>query len=610
MFFLLFVVWPQCLFCESQKNNNSLSAYLIFQKSLSRNIDELESTLSDPTHHWAIRDLSNGALAVFVLNRNSNEAVSLLQKIFDYQDMNLNSPNFGILPWYLDASTIQDGNCIDFGTQAWGPILIQFGNKRPPGFKAKMLLISEAAIKALQRHQVPVSYTNIYLMNAINLLLLGQATGDEAGYEQGVNQLNTWFDYTKKAGLSEYDSPTYCATDLNSLMAAYLNIGSLKFKKTFNSILDYFWTDLCANYFSPGVSLSGSHARVYNFLDGQAQILNYYFLEGLSSSYLTTDFETTFALLGGFPGAYHPDKSITDLAKIQERTVLQTWGTDNCQDKINFLTPGFSIGSSAADYGLQDKIVNIELKTEKPKFPEFAIFSDLDNKPYNLFKVVYKNGYSNTGHFPYYPTVLQDKGNLLVLLDQDGTQMPMTKSFATNLLIPAKADEIVLDAQKVQPLTPFVMKLQKDSVLGIREGNSGVAVRIFDASACAGQNAEEVLQADDEGLKNGVARLTVYHYQGDSKQLEDAHLRVGLLILVSSCADEASFLALMEKAKNTSIHQNQDDEKWEVQANVDGDDLLVGHDFESRRTLYRRINGRDFQPHRLSVNGQDLMKDF
>lgn len=597
--------------CDGVSGSLDQSRLSVIKNQLTQPLISLESKMKLSNQQCDVRDLGYGALTALVLGRDATESMQLLQKVFDAQDMNSQPPSFGLLPWQLLPQGPQDANSIDFGTQSWGPILIRYESKLSANFKETMLSHAKAALGALERHKIDVSYTNIYLMNTVNLILLGQATGDQESLNRGNNQLDQWINYTRAGGINEFDSPTYCATDLNSLVSGYMCVSSAETKAKFKSILDYFWSDLAANYFDPRLSLSGPYSRNYDLLMGNGPMQLYYYARGWGSGLPPNiDLQTVFVLMNAAPDGYQPSGAILDLAKVSERTVLQTWNKGPCQNRINYITPDFSVGSIGQDYGLQDKTINIELKSSKRNFPQISIFSDLNDNPYAFFRLMDPYGNTNAGHYAFHPSIVQDKGNLLAILDMDTRPFPQTGMFETSLLLPSQADEVVLDGQEVTTVAPFSKMVGNKSVLGVREGTVGMAVRLFDATGCQGQTPMKVLQADNVGLQKNVARLTIYHYKGSSTQLTEPHVRVGMLILVSECPDESSFQSLMNQAGQAAIRQTLDGNQWQVKAQFGPTELEVGHDLNTYLPLYRRINGEDFQPHRLSVNGQDLMKEF
>jgi hypothetical protein len=111
---------------------------------------------------------------------------------------------------------------------------------------------------------------------------------------------------------------------------------------------------------------------------------------------------------------------------------------------------------------------------------------------------------------------------------------------ATNIVLPAGADQIMLDGAAVSAAKPFEKPAGPESVVGVREGSAAVAIRIFYAD---GEQPQFVLRADKEGLRWGAARYTVYHH------LKEQKIRVGLLIRAAKCSSDTQFADLMRMVR-------------------------------------------------------------
>ena len=207
---------------------------------LEKSLSALERKAATPGVSITTRELTNGAMAEVLLRGDGKSAAGLLRLVFNTQDMDPRSPNYGMLPWQTADRDISDLNAIEFCTQAMGPLLLHYKDKLPPGFVAEMLPHLRAAFAALDRHDVKVSYTNIFLMKTVNMILIARAIDDRVTEAKGRRQLDDWIDYTRQAGIHEFDSPTYYSVDLNSLFMGYLYAGDAKLRAKFKSILDYF----------------------------------------------------------------------------------------------------------------------------------------------------------------------------------------------------------------------------------------------------------------------------------------------------------------------------------------------------------------------------------
>ena len=101
----------------------------------------------------------------------------LLDVAAELQDRNPESRSYGNFRWYVRDGFVMDYNAVDFCMQAGSLIARDYRDRLTPGQRAKFDKLCELAIKGSLSHCVRSSYTNIALMNAVNLVLLGEAYG-------------------------------------------------------------------------------------------------------------------------------------------------------------------------------------------------------------------------------------------------------------------------------------------------------------------------------------------------------------------------------------------------------------------------------------------------
>lgn len=576
------------------------------------------------TQGKAVRDFTNAALGVLVAGEDPKIAERLLDHAFSLQDMSRESPTFGYVPWTEGDLDIKlDPNSIEFATHSMGPILLVYGDKLSDSFKRRTKLHIKAAFEALRSHHPPVWYTNIFLMNTVNMLLMGQAVGDKKAQADGSAQLDTWLDYTRQAGIHEYDSPIYYGVDLDSLYIAYRLCDKPEVKAKLKAVLDLFWSDMCANYFPANKRLSGPQSRNYDFLGGAGGLSAFYWLEGLLDA--DPNGGSAYLYLGSGPEGYRPSADTLALASLRERVIKSTWDTKPGGDRYSYMTRDFVIGGASGYYEPQERPISVELASKKG-LPVIVVIPDTFDSPYGKAKIIDACGHSKPFHWPLHPTCVQEKGTLMALLDLNPAglkswergkrdEVVPVETLATNVILPAKADSILLDGKPVSTASPFKKKAKAGSVVGIREGKAGVAIRIFAAEGLhAGPGfeprtsveAEFVLQADKDGLESGALRYSVYHYRGEAMKLKEPATRVGLLISAAPCKTDADLVKLMDSLKAASIDDHVSRRSWQVRAKIGELSLEAGVDLAKREPLYRRVNGRSIQIERLMVNGADL----
>ena len=73
-------------------------------------------------------------------------------------------------------------------------------------------------VEGCLRHRVPTDYTNIAILNAGNLIVLGERLDRADAAREGYRRLDAICLRTAAFGVHEFCSPTYYGTDLNGLL--------------------------------------------------------------------------------------------------------------------------------------------------------------------------------------------------------------------------------------------------------------------------------------------------------------------------------------------------------------------------------------------------------
>jgi hypothetical protein len=554
----------------------------------------------------SVRQLTACALGWLELGYEPARAEKLVRHAFGLQVMDTAALGYGTVPWQEGHPEIKDPNAIEFTMQPVGVILLRHGGKLSGSFKQDAEPHVRGAITAIRRHNVPVKYSNIYLMKLVNLLLLGQAIGDGAAVSEGKSNFETWLAYTRTNGLTEYDSPTYTPIQAACLTLAHNLTSDTALKARLKAVLDFYWTDLAANYFAGRQTMTGPASRDYSFLFSDPNVDYAYYLAGLRSrppadTYLCDMVRTwTAARMNG----YRPPPDVLALADSPERTVRSKFGPAPGQDRYVWLTPDFTIGSASAYYGPQDKRICAELASDK-QLPLISFVVDALDAPFGLVRSTDRGGHSKPHHLPHLFATVQEEGFLLALIDlSPAIKYGEFTNLASNVLLPVRADQLVLNTNRVDPAQPFVLASGADAVVGLREGKAAVAARLFAADGCAGQAPSWKLEFD--GNEQGAGRLTVHHYRGPARKLAEPSVRCGLLLLAARCETEAEFTALLKRAAQVELAETTQNGVWQVRARSGAVELEAGLDLHQKQIALRRVNGRAWQPEVLSVNGRDL----
>lgn len=591
---------------EQQQRTKVVEGYL------RQRLAEFETKVAASSPSVDSPDLANAALAYIILGEGDDKGVAkaeaALELIFSAQNMKAGSPGFGDCPWFVNNPKARDENSIEFTCHALGPLFLTYGDRFPKDFLDKAVPHLKAALVAVSNHQVNVDYTNIALMKVANLILLGEYVNDPASIAKGKARLDDWIAYTRTNGITEFDSGTYGQVQFCDLYSLYHNVRDSEIKAKTKVILDYLWTVLAVNFYPGSQSLSGPNSRAHDFMRFDSDLAQIYYLNGLPAK-ISNEFsplnDQVQIWVTAIWNDYTPPPEAMDLANLPTRLIHEHYGPLPGEDRTNYITPDFTIGSSSRYYGLQDRQVVASLASTKD-LPSISIIPDSIDSPFGkVWKLVDKSNHKKIFHLEYASSAVQFHSQVLALLDlSPGLAKSPVSSVATNVILPLQADEFVVDGAPVNWSSGNV-PLTADSVIGIREGNGAVAVRLFTAEAAPGSTTTFCLKND--GKEWGAARLVAYQYQGAETRLNVPSLCSGVLLLAARCTTEDEFQNFLKQAKAWSVVESKEGGLWKVTATGGAapTTLQASLDIAKHETGPRLVNGQPVVSPIFTINDVD-----
>jgi hypothetical protein len=569
----------------------------------------LDAALLQAQPNLTIRQLTEGAyyaLALGVPNAAA-KAESYLTLALDKQ---LPDGNFG---WNWADTTNTDPNSVEFTMLPVAIVFLRYGNLLSDSFKDYALPHLQNAITAIENQQVSVDYTNIYTMKFVNLLLLGQVAGDPAAQAAGAADLTAWMSEIGASGIHEYDSPTYEAVTYGNLLAGYNNTNNSAARGQVQTALDYLAADMAANYFGgrSNQNLAGAYSRDYDVPGTTSSAVDQiYYIEGLSAVPPAGSAPSGSSFSPGIPvylnaleGGYHPPADVLALASPADRVIQQEWGSTAGQDRYTYITPDFAVGSSSGYYGPQDKQIAVELASSKV-LPQISLVQDQFDSPYGGVLTPDPSGESKPTHLQDAIAAVQQQGTILALSNLgpqfSGSPSQTYTSIASNLLFPAQADDLYLNGVEITNRTAAITT-SVGAVLGIRVGNSVVAVRFFQADGLAGYSPTCMIKFD--GGASGAARFVVYDYSGPARAFAaNTTCRVGVLVAVQQCTTDAAAAAFLQSFQNAPVTLNTAGSQTSASVTLGNVTLAAALDTAKNTIVYRRVNGADYQPQLFSFS--------
>lgn len=565
------------------------------EKEISASLDRLRADYADSDQRVDVRDFSNAALASLVVGNDPARAVDFLTPVLAAQNAQT-----GEIPWVLKGGKqVADANSIEFGTQSWGILLIAYSNRLPASLVATLKRQAAAALPALERHDPPVDYTNIYLLNAVNRLLIAQAVGDGAALDRARARLAAWKNRVSYAGIREFDSPTYYATNLNALAAGYLYAADPSDRALMKDLLDYVWTDIAANTMEG--RFVGPRSRDYDFTRGDGSINLYLEAECLQDETrpYRPDIEKIYALIALDPRGYRLPPEIRALAALPKREVLSRWGDRPGQTRTLHIADGVAIGSVAAgDFGTIDKLFTIDFAAGEKEVATVSFITAANDNAYGQ-PIPDANGRIRRQHLSKGQVAAQRDGWVLGTFDMTSARWVSRDGVTTSLMVPNNADEVRVDGVEVpvdEAAAAVPTPLAEGGIVSLRVGTNCAAVRIIGEHGDAGTD----LVADQTGAEQGVMRMRIRH------NAADPDLRLAFLAAAAPCGGHLE--SFEQRVRAVSIDQHFGDQVWVLSAQIDGIPLMLRRDTRSRRFIGLAgaqaptldaplvVNGRSFRP--------------
>lgn len=320
------------------------------------------------------------------------------------QDLDPESSQFGNFRWRLGDAAVTDPNAVEFTVQLTSLLRLASADALTPAARNCLDAIHRDALVAIRRHAVKPGSTNVYLMRTWNLLALGQI-GDAEAASESSQAWQAWLDHTDRHGITEYSSPTYYGTDLDSLGLIARHADDPRIRREAVAALSLVWASIAANWFSPAERLAGPHSRDYDYLFGRGYLDEHLHAAGWLTSPPTTE------SAGWLPGArreylrvfrdahrWDPPAALRDEhAKRTPRFVIQRFNAEPWARSTNHIGETLAIGVAGECRGPEDKSLAIHLPGS-PSTANVTLVIDGRDDPYGRRKEPVGHGGQSKAH--------------------------------------------------------------------------------------------------------------------------------------------------------------------------------------------------------------------
>ena len=532
-----------------------------------RQADRLYARLKTPEAAYGSQELFIAMLAYAEANTNLLRIAEILTFAEQMQERNPESKGYGNFYWYSRNAEVLDYNAVDFAMQYGALLWKHYQERLPPETQNRLRAVLELGLIGLQKHKVRPSYTNIALLNASDLILLGEALHSEAATREGEKRLNRFARLLYEEGVHEFVSPTYYDVDVEALRLLEGGSSHAQVREAARILLDYFWTDIALNWFTPSDRLAGSHSRTYNYVYGFGSLDPVMMRHGwmnVPEKYVSSNSRVLYS-------QWQPAPDFTKQNQTYPRLVEQTWGSDPMCSRTHYVCQDITLGTSWRNYGGRMDIplaVDFPAPSRKSSQPRVSFIPDGRQDPYGTKKIFDGRVHDKAFHLSHYWVGVQEKADALALaVYRPEDVKDTTGTLESHLLLPTAIDSVWVEDTPLSRVTTNAIPLNASVFL--RHGSAVLGIRIPWSRGHTAEPCSMSLVADNPKLH--VMRLTVSHPVLPTNQAPLHLAGVALRLRIgSNITTDQAFATFRELFRNEEIHTHASVTGIAVRAANDG----------------------------------------
>jgi hypothetical protein len=571
-----------------------------------RAADELE-------HQWRqiekggslpVRGTVHFALEATGLDWHPERVLAALQRAREMQDRDKTSRTYGNFKWQSEHERVFDLNAVEFAMQMLTLMHLQYAAHLRPEVRSALEDLMVPAIDGIRSHRVKIDYTNIFLMQSWNLIAAGEALDRPELAEAGYHQFDDWLKFTAANGITEYASVNYYGVDLDSLVLISKFARQPAAKQKAIVALHYIWTDIAANWWSPGDRLGGANSRSYDYLFGRGYLESHTWPAGLlrvrpeleGANWLSGPRENQVVFRDAATFV-PPADWLQPILTTVPRLVVQRWGQGPEHHAINWIGHHVSVGSSGATRGADERTFVANFG-DSPTIAQSILFMDVRGDPYGTNKTLNAASQAKALHvLPFIAAVQRGAEVLQVLSDDPAHAKSKPRDFScflTHLTFPAAAELWIDDARS--NLAEKTTAVPAGANLFIRLGDAVMGVRFLVAKTGAETAPIEIVV---DGPKTPARRITIVHSRG----LPTERGTVAVYVRVADQLDERGFAAFRTEFRGTKAQGSMQGDVIDAEVTSQSGPLHVIADVVKGE---RRVLEGAEPDALLSVNGVDV----
>jgi len=521
---------------------------------LVKRADDTTRKLAKPKASYGCRELFTSMLAYAEAHTNVTRIAELLTVAEKMQDRDPSHRSCGNFRWYSRDTEVMDYNAVDFCMQH-GALLWRFHrDDLDPATRDRLHGLLSLGLQGLVKHLPRTTYTNIALLNASDLILLGEALGEAHAVAEGERRLDLFIKTLYEEGTHEYVSPTYYGVDVESMMLLETLAQKEETRAVARTLLTFFWHDIAFNWFAPAQRLAGAHSRTYDYVYGYGELDQAMAACGWLPSHDKNGF-TSFTPLYAL---WQPPRDLWQLCIMHyPRLVEQTWGSDTFCTRTDYVCHDVTLGAAWKSYhgGRMDITLAADFPgTREERLPRLSFIPDGRRDPYGKKTVFDGKTHSKAFHLDPWWAAVQDKADALgVAVYRDSDFKDATGTLDSHLLFRKQLDSLWINDKRVlfDERKPSTNAVPPGAAVFLRQGTAVIGIRIPWARGQDGTASPACIIDDSNAF--GAVRLTVSHVWFDpSNHVSHVQAGVAFWLRIGSDIESDAAFATFRKAFNAA----------------------------------------------------------
>ena len=523
------------------------------QTDLVKRADDTYKKLNRPRPNYGCRELFTSMLAYAEAGTNLTRIAELLTFAEKMQDRDPSHRSYGNLRWYSRDTDVMDYNAVDFCMQH-GALLWKFHREAlDPAVRERLRTLLALGLKGLIKHQPRTTYTNIALLNASDLILLGETLGDARAVSEGERRLDLFIKTLWEEGAHEYVSPTYYGVDVESMMLVEALAQKKETRDVARALLAYFWTDIALNWFAPAQRLCGAHSRTYDYVFGAGELDQILAATG----WLPCDKRFGFTTFTPLYARWLPPSDLWHLSVIRyPRLIEQTWGAEPFCSRTHYVCNDVTLSTAWKAYiGRMDIALAADFPgTREERLPRLSFIPDGRRDPYGKKAVFDGKTHSKAFHLDPWWAGVQDRADALgVAVYRDSDFKDATGTLDSHLLFRKRLDSLWINETRVtfDAKKPSTHPVPAGAAVFLRQGTAVIGIRVPWSRGQDGSTSP--VSIVDDNTPFGAARLTVSHAWIDpSNKISRVQAGVAFWLRVGSGIEKDADFAAFRKTFNAA----------------------------------------------------------